>query len=132
MSYKTMINNTIKRYIQFSIPQTFCCHCPLNCCLTNSPYRHYWYAEADCTSPNCMVSTRIQTETSRKWNIITNKLTKIKYVSQHKKWSLVLRNSSLNVTKSAISYRLVHIYWRNLQWKTSVQWWKYQKSKNVS
>ena len=42
----------------------------------------------------------------------------------HKKWSFLLRISSLNVTISAVSYGFGHICWRHPQWKTSflVQW----------
>ena len=36
-----------------------------------------------------------------------------------KKWSFPLRNSSVNVTKSAVSCGFGHIYWRNPEWKTS-------------
>ena len=44
--------------------------------------------------------------------------------SFHKKQSFPLRISSVNMTKSAVSRGLGHIYWRNPQWKTSffVQW----------
>ena len=44
-------------------------------------------------------------------------------VTPHKKWSFPLRNSSVNVTKSAASCRFFHIYWRNLLWKTSFKSW---------
>ena len=37
----------------------------------------------------------------------------------HKKWSFSLRNSSINVTKSAGNCEFGHIYWRNPSWKTS-------------
>ena len=37
----------------------------------------------------------------------------------HKKWSFPLRISSVNVSKSTVSCRFGHIYWRNPQWKTS-------------
>ena len=44
--------------------------------------------------------------------------------SLYKKWSFPLRISSVNVTKSAVSYGFGYIYWRNPEWKTSlfVQW----------
>ena len=35
----------------------------------------------------------------------------------HKKWSFPLRNSSVNVTKSTVSFRFGHSYWRNPYWK---------------
>ena len=41
-----------------------------------------------------------------------------KFQSLHKKWSFPLRNSSVNVTKSAVSRGFGHIYWRNPYWKT--------------
>ena len=45
-------------------------------------------------------------------------------ISKHctKKWSFLLRISSVHVTKSA--FRFGHTYWRNSSWKTSffVQW----------
>ena len=51
----------------------------------------------------------------------------------HKKWSFLLRISSVNVTKSAGKCGFGHIYWKNSQWKTSffVQWsdWNLQKIK---
>ena len=37
----------------------------------------------------------------------------------HKKWSFPLRISSVNVTESAGNCGISHIYWGNLQWKTS-------------
>ena len=37
----------------------------------------------------------------------------------HKKWSFVLRISSVNVTKSAVTCGFDHIYWRNPLYKTS-------------
>ena len=42
----------------------------------------------------------------------------------HKKWSFPWRLSLVNVSKSAENCRVVPIYWRYLQWKTSfpVQW----------
>ena len=42
----------------------------------------------------------------------------------HKKLGFLLRNSSINVTKSTISCGLGDIYWRNPSWKTSFfgQW----------
>ena len=42
----------------------------------------------------------------------------------HKKWSFPLKISSVNVTKSAVSCKCGHNYWRNPRWKTSffVQW----------
>ena len=41
-----------------------------------------------------------------------------------KKLSFPLRTFPVNVTKSAVSWRFGHIYWRNPLWKTSffVQW----------
>ena len=44
----------------------------------------------------------------------------------HKKWSFPLGISSLNVIKFAGICGFEHIYWRNLEWKTSffVQWGK--------
>ena len=44
----------------------------------------------------------------------------------HKKWNFPLRISSVNVTKSAGNCGFGHIYWRNLNRKTSffVQWKK--------
>ena len=36
-----------------------------------------------------------------------------KPVSLHKKWSFLLRISSVNVAKSAVSYGFGHIYWKN-------------------
>ena len=38
---------------------------------------------------------------------------------QKKKWSFPLRISSVNVVKSADSWGVRHIYWRNPLWKTS-------------
>ena len=35
----------------------------------------------------------------------------------HKKWSFLLRISSVNVTKSTVSFGFGHIYRRNPQWK---------------
>ena len=37
-----------------------------------------------------------------------------------KKWSFSLSIYSVNVTKSAVSCRFGHIYWRNPEWKTSL------------
>ena len=37
----------------------------------------------------------------------------------HKKWIFPLRISSVNVTKSEVSYGFGHIYRRNPQWRTS-------------
>ena len=37
----------------------------------------------------------------------------------HKNWSFLLKISSVNVTKFAVSCRFGHIYWRN-PWKTSI------------
>ena len=49
----------------------------------------------------------------------------------HKKWSFPLRLSSVNMTKSAVSCRFGHIYWRNHNWKTSLfaqcKWYGSQK-----
>ena len=45
--------------------------------------------------------------------------------SLHKEWTfLLLRISSVNMTKSAVNCGFGHIYWRNPQWKTSffVHW----------
>ena len=36
-----------------------------------------------------------------------------------KKWGFPLRISSIDVTKSAVSCGFGHIYWKNLEWKTS-------------
>ena len=36
------------------------------------------------------------------------------YITLHKKWSFSLKIFSVNVTKSAVSCRFGHIYWRNL------------------
>ena len=36
-----------------------------------------------------------------------------------KKWGFPLRISSVDVTKSAVSCGFGHIYWKNLEWKTS-------------
>ena len=41
------------------------------------------------------------------------------YQILHKKWSLQLRNSWVNVTKSADSFRFGYIYLRNPWWETS-------------
>ena len=41
------------------------------------------------------------------------------HLTLHKKWSFLLRISSVNVTKSADFCGFGHIYWRNPQWKTS-------------
>ena len=48
----------------------------------------------------------------------------------HKKWSFPLRNSSVNVTKSTVSFGFGHSYWRNPYWKTSffVQCWFHDTS----
>ena len=35
------------------------------------------------------------------------------YLTPRKKWSFLLRISSANVTKSAVSRRFAHIHWRN-------------------
>ena len=40
-------------------------------------------------------------------------------ITLNKKWSFLLRISSVNVTKSAVPCRFGHIYWRNPEWKTS-------------
>ena len=40
-------------------------------------------------------------------------------LSLHKKWSVPLRFSSVNMTKSAVSCGFGRIYWRNPQWKIS-------------
>ena len=47
-----------------------------------------------------------------------------------KKWSFLLRISSVNVTKSAENCGFGHIYWTNPQWKTSFfgQWQKHHLS----
>ena len=37
----------------------------------------------------------------------------------HKKWSFLLRISSLNATKSTGNCGFCHIYWRNPKWKAS-------------
>ena len=37
----------------------------------------------------------------------------------HKKWSFSLRISSINMTKSTVSCRFGHIYWRKTKWETS-------------
>ena len=37
----------------------------------------------------------------------------VAYVSLHKKWSFLLRISSVNVAKSAVSCGFGHIYWRS-------------------
>ena len=37
----------------------------------------------------------------------------------HKKWSLPFRISSVNVSKYAGNSGFGHIYWKNLEWKTS-------------
>ena len=47
-------------------------------------------------------------------NIIITRVT----FSLHKKSSFPLRISSVNVTKSAVSWGSGHIYWRNPEWKT--------------
>ena len=39
--------------------------------------------------------------------------------SPHKKWSFLLKISSVNVTKYAVSCGFDHIYWRKSSWKTS-------------
>ena len=45
---------------------------------------------------------------------------RISYESSLQKiWSFPLRISSVTVTKSAVSCRFGHIYWRNPSWKTS-------------
>ena len=36
-----------------------------------------------------------------------------KLIALHRKWSFLLRISSVNVTKSAVSCGFGHIYWRN-------------------
>ena len=48
------------------------------------------------------------------WGVTICRLTTL-----HKKWSFLLRISSVNVTKSAGNCGFGHIYWRNPQWKTS-------------
>ena len=40
-------------------------------------------------------------------------------LSLHKKWNFPSRISLVNVTTSAVSCALGHIYWRNPWWKTS-------------
>ena len=40
-------------------------------------------------------------------------------ITLHKKWSFPLMISSVNVTKSAVSWGFGHIYGRNPQWKAS-------------
>ena len=41
------------------------------------------------------------------------------HIPLHKKWSFLLKNSSVTVTKTAENCRFDHIYWRNPSWKTS-------------
>ena len=41
-------------------------------------------------------------------------------ITVQKKWSFPLRISSVNVTKSAVSWGFDHIYWRNPSWKTAL------------
>ena len=72
------------------------------------------------------------TDQRNQWHglrIITYVLILVRYASTThihctKKWSFPLRISSVNVTKSAVSYGFGHIYWRNPYWKTPffVQW----------
>ena len=40
-------------------------------------------------------------------------------VTLYKEWGFPLRISSVNMTKSAISWGFGHNYWRNLKWKNS-------------
>ena len=55
----------------------------------------------------------------------------VAYQNCTKKWSFPLRLSSVNMTKSAVSCRFGHIYWRNHNWKTSLfaqcKWYGSQK-----
>ena len=55
----------------------------------------------------------------RSWDVAR---TLHKYLILRKKWSFLLRISSVNVTKFFCEFG--HIYWRNSNWKTSffVQW----------
>ena len=53
-----------------------------------------------------------------KWEHWKEKLSE-QSIPRHKKWSFPLSISSVNLTKSAGNCRFGHIYWRNLQWKTS-------------
>ena len=39
--------------------------------------------------------------------------------SLYKKWSFLLRISSVNVTNQAVFYGFAHMYWRTPQWKAS-------------
>ena len=41
------------------------------------------------------------------------------YQSLHKKWSFLIRISSVNMAKSTVSGGFGHINWRNALWKTS-------------
>ena len=50
------------------------------------------------------------------WNIC---LEIIMFFSLHKKWSFLLRISSVNATKSAGNCGFGHVYWRNPSWITS-------------
>ena len=43
----------------------------------------------------------------------------VKATTLHRRWSFPLSISSVNVTKSAVSCRFAHIYWKNPYWKTS-------------
>ena len=40
-------------------------------------------------------------------------------ITLHKKWSFLLRISSVNATKFAVSCEFRHSYWTNTKWKTS-------------
>ena len=42
-----------------------------------------------------------------------NKMVQVLQIALHKKWSFLLRISSVNATKSAVSCGFGHIYWRN-------------------
>ena len=50
--------------------------------------------------------------------VLTETLSPVTITAQ--KWTFPLRNSSINVTKSAWNFGFGHIYWRNLSWKTSL------------
>ena len=75
-----------------------------------------------------LLSTKISTK------IILNfsaDFTKNPLILLQEKWSSLLRISSVNVTKSAVSCGFSYIYWRNLWWKTSFFFfavsWEYTK-----
>ena len=59
-------------------------------------------------------------------------------LSSQKKWSCLLKTSSVNVTKSTDSCRFGHIYWRNFKWKTSfflqciIRYPQFERSSGIS